>query len=57
MIGLIIGLLGILGIIAAVIVSIARTPDNLQGFYGGMFWTIAAVAIGVVVTVAVVGLL
>ena len=57
MLGIIIGILGVLGIIGAVIASIAKTPDNLQGFYGGMFWTIAIVGIIVVAAVSVVGLL
>ena len=57
MLGIIIGALFIVGIIIAVVASISHTPDNLQGFYGGMFWTIASVAIVGVVAVAVIGLL
>ena len=52
MLGIIIGLLAIIGVIVAVVVAICRTPDNLRGFYGAMFWTIAIVAI-----VGVLGLL
>ena len=57
MLGLILGALAVLGVIVAVVVSIANTPDNLRGFYGGMFWTIAIVGIIVVAAVSVVGLL
>ena len=57
MLGIILGALAVLGVIIAVAVSIANTPDNLRGFYGGMFWTIAIVAIIVIVVIAVLGLL
>lgn len=57
MLALILGVLVILGVIVAVSVSIGNTPRNLRGFYGGMFWTIAIVAILGVSLVAVVGLL
>ena len=57
MLGLILGALAVVGIIIAVVVSIANTPDNLRGFYGGMFWTIAIVAIIGLAAVATVGLL
>ena len=57
MLGLILGALAVLGVIVAVVVSIANTPDNLRGFYGGMFWTIAIIAIVGVTAVAVAGLL
>jgi hypothetical protein len=57
MLGIILGALAILGIIIAVIACIFRTPDNLRGFYGAMFWTIAVIAIVGVVGVAVLGLL
>ncbi len=57
MLGIILGVLAILGIIIAVITCIFRTPDNLRGFYGAMFWTIAIIAIVGVVGVAVLGLL
>jgi hypothetical protein len=33
--------LAVIGILISVIVCICRTPDNLRGFYGAMFWTIA----------------
>ena len=45
MLGLIIGLLALVFIIVAVLCCIDKTPDNLRGFYGGMFWSIATVAI------------
>lgn len=57
MLGIILGALAVLGVIIAVAVSIANTPDNLRGFYGGMFWTIAIIAIVGVASVAVAGLL
>ena len=57
MIGLILGALAIVGVVVAVVASIANTPDNLRGFYGGMFWTIALIAIVGVTAVAVAGLL
>ena len=57
MLGLILGALAVVGIIIAVVVSIVKTPDNLRGFYGGMFWTIAIVAIIGLAAVATVGLL
>ena len=57
MLGIILGALAVLGVIIAVAVSIANTPNNLRGFYGGMFWTIAIIAIVGVASVAVAGLL
>ncbi len=42
---LVAGILLIVGAIVTTIVCIARTPENLQGFYGAMFWSIAIVAI------------
>ena len=57
MLGIILGALAILGIIIAVITCIFRTPDNLRGFYGAMFWMIAVIAIIGVVGATVVGLL
>ena len=57
MLGLILGALAVVGIIIAVVVSIVKTPDNLRGFYGGMFWTIAIVGIIVIVVIAALGLL
>ena len=57
MLGIILGALAILGVIVAVVASICRTPDNLRGFYGAMFWTIAIIAIVGVAGVSVLGLL
>ena len=57
MLALILGVLVILGVIVAVSVSKDKTPRNLRGYYGDMFWTIAIVAILGVSLVAVVGLL
>ena len=57
MLGVIIGALAIIGVIVAVIVSIVNTPDNLRGFYGGMFWTIALIAIVGIVVLSVIGVL
>ena len=57
MLGIILGALAILGIIIAVITCIFRTPENLRGFYGGMFWAIAIIAIIGVVGATAVGLL
>ena len=53
MIALIIGLLIVVGIIIAVACSLGRTPESLRGYYGSMFWTIAAIAlVGVPLLVA-----
>ena len=49
-----VGILSIISVIGVVLGSIAKTPDNLRGFYGQMFCTIAAVAI---VGLVAVGLL
>ena len=57
MLGIIIGALVLIGIIATVVCCIAKTPENLRGFYGAMFWTIAIVAIVGVSALAVVGIL
>ena len=57
MLSIILGVLVIVGVLAAVVVSIGRTPDHLRGYYGAMFWTIAIIAIVGVVGVAVLGLL
>ena len=57
MIGLIIGLLALVGIIVAVICCVVRIPENLRGFYGTMFCTIAVIAIVSVITLVIVGLL
>ena len=38
---LLIGIAVVLFSIISVFVCISRTPDNLQGFYGLMFWIIA----------------
>lgn len=42
MVGIIIGVILILFTIGAIVMSLAATPDNLEGFYGAMFWTIGA---------------
>ncbi len=42
---LIIGIVLIIFAVAAVIWSVVRTPDNLRGFYGLMFWIIALAGI------------
>ena len=57
MLGIIIGILALVGIVTAVICCIAKTPENLRGFYGAMFWTIAIVAIVGVSVLAVIGIL
>jgi hypothetical protein len=57
MLSIILGVLVIVGVLAAVVASIGRTPDHLRGYYGAMFWTIAIIAIVGVVGVAVLGLL
>lgn len=38
---LIIGIIILIFTLTTVIVSIKNTPDNLQGFYGTMFWIIS----------------
>lgn len=50
---IIVGIVLVLCAIGAVIYSLINTPDNLMGFYGGMFWLIAAVGIvgGIVLAV------
>ena len=53
MIGIIIGILAVIGIVVAVVCSIGQTPNNLRGFYGEMFWTIAIIAIVAVVVLAI----
>ena len=40
---LIVGIVLIVAAVIAVAVSIARTPENLRGFYGAMFVAIAVV--------------
>lgn len=45
MVELIIGIVLIVFAVAATIWSVARTPDNLRGFYGVMFWVIALAGI------------
>ena len=57
MLGIIIGALALISIIVAVVCCVAKTPENLRGFYGAMFWTIATVAIVGVSALAIVGLL
>jgi hypothetical protein len=57
MVGIIIGVLGLIGVIIAVVCSTIRTPDHLRGYYGSMFWTIAIIAIVVFVALVVVGIL
>ena len=57
MLGIIIGILALVGIVTAVICCIAKTPENLRGFYGAMFWAIAIVAIVGVSALAVIGIL
>ena len=57
MLGIIIGALALIGIIVAVVCCVAKTTENLRGFYGAMFWTIATVAIVGVSALAIVGLL
>ena len=42
MINFIIGIVLILFTVISVVVSIVRTPDNLVGYYGLMYWIIAA---------------
>jgi hypothetical protein len=57
MLGIILGALALIGIIVAVVCCVAKTPINLQGFYGGMFWTIATIAIVAIIALVVVGIL
>lgn len=57
MLGIIIGVLGLIAIIIAVVCSVAKTPDHLRGYYGAMFWTIATIAIVVFAALVVVGIL
>lgn len=42
---LILGIIIVLFAVTAAIVSVIRTPDNLRGFYGLMFWIIALAGI------------
>ncbi len=41
LVGLIVGIVLIIFTISMVIVSVSKTPDNLRGFYGAMFWLIS----------------
>ena len=50
MTGITILIIGLIALIAAVVVSLFRTPDNLRGFYGAMFISIAV--IGAILAVA-----
>lgn len=45
MLNIIIGIVVILAAIVAGIVCIRKTPENLRGFYGKMFFAIAAIAV------------
>ena len=42
---LIVGILLVVAVVTAIAVSIVRTPENLRGFYGAMFWTIGIIGI------------
>ena len=42
MINLILGIVVLLFTVGAVMVSLFRTPENLTGYYGLMYWVIAA---------------
>lgn len=57
MLGIIVGAIAIVGIIVAVLCSVRRTPDHLRGYYGGMFWTIAGIAIVALIVMVVLGLI
>ena len=57
MLGIIIACLTVIGIVVGIIVSVCRTPDNLRGFYGTMFWTIGIIAIVGLVALVIFGLL
>ena len=50
---LIVGIILIVAAVGSVIASISRTPDNLQGFYGAMFWIISLAGIlgGIILSV------
>ena len=39
------GLVLIVASILAVVICLLRTPENLRGFYGLMYWILAAAAI------------
>lgn len=45
MVGIILGIVLIAFTLVAIGMSLAATPDNLEGFYGAMFWTIGAAGI------------
>ena len=57
MLGIIIGSLVLIAIIATVICCVVKTPINLRGFYGAMFWTIGIIAIVGISAVVIVGLI
>lgn len=57
MLEIIIGALAFLGLIVTVVCCVAKTPVNLRGYYGAMFWSIAVIAIVGVSALVVVGLL
>lgn len=45
MLKLIIGILLIVCTIIALIVSLRRTPENLTGYYGVMYWILSIIAV------------
>ena len=57
MLGIILGALFVLGILAAVAVSISITPKKMRWIYGGVFWTSVRIVIVAWIGSAVIGLL
>ena len=46
MLGIILGVLAILGVIVAVVVSTCRTPDHLRGYYGAIVGVVGVAVLG-----------
>ena len=57
MISIIVSVLIIVAAIAAVLVAVHKTPQNLRGFYSIFYWIIASVAFVAVVYMMITGLL
>lgn len=57
MISIIVSVLIIVAAIAAVLVAVHKTPQNLRGFYSIFYWIIASVAFVVAVYMMITGLL
>ena len=57
MISIIIGVLIIVAAVAAVIMAIHKTPQNLRGFYSMFYWIIASIALIAGIYMVITGLI